>query len=187
MPFKVRYLSPVNGPALIEPQVFADERGFFMETFSKAALQEVGIDAEFVQDNLSYSSLGTIRGLHFQAPPYAQAKLVTVLAGKVLDIVVDIRKGSPTYGQTYAVELSAENHLLFFVPEGFAHGFSVLSETCLFAYKCSNYYHKAAEGGLLYADPTLKLNWQIAQPIVSNKDLALPTWQNFETPFEFQS
>lgn len=183
MPFKVHFLSPVNGPALIEPQVFTDERGYFMEAYSKQALQDAGIDANFVQDNISFSSFGTIRGLHFQAPPYAQAKLVTVLHGKVRDIVVDIRIGSPSYGQTYAVELSHENHLLFYVPEGFAHGFSVLSETCLFAYKCSNYYHKASEGGIIYSDTTLNLDWQLTHPIVSHKDLSLPTWQNFQSPF----
>lgn len=185
MPFKIKEIAPFPGLAVIEPQAFTDARGFFMEAYSKAAFAEAGIIVDFVQDNVSFSGYGTTRGLHFQAPPYAQAKLVTVLQGKARDIVVDVRVGSPTYGRSYAVELSADNRLLFFVPEGFAHGFSVLSETCLFSYKCSNYYHKPSEGGLFYADEILNLNWGVETPIVSEKDLLLPHWKDFKSLFSF--
>lgn len=182
MPFTVEKL-PIEGLAIVQPKAFHDDRGFFMETYSEQALHQAGIQTKFVQDNLSYSKQGTVRGLHFQAPPHAQAKLVTVFLGKVLDVVVDIRKGSPTYGKSYAIELSYENKTAFFVPAGFAHGFSVLSETCIFYYKCSNYYNKPSEGGLLYNDPALAIDWRVASPIVSDKDKILPPLSQLNSPF----
>jgi dTDP-4-dehydrorhamnose 3,5-epimerase len=182
MPFTIEKL-PIEGLAIVQPKAFFDDRGFFLETFSEQALREAGIDTRFVQDNLSYSKRGTVRGLHFQAPPHAQAKLVTVFQGAVLDVVVDIRKGSPTYGKSYTIELTDQNKTAFYVPAGFAHGFSVLSDTCIFYYKCSNYYNKPSEGGLLYNDPALGIDWRVAQPIVSDKDKVLPTLSNLNSPF----
>jgi len=174
------------GLLLLEPQVFGDARGYFLETFSQRELAEVGVPDTFVQDNLSCSVRGTLRGLHYQAPPHGQAKLVTVLEGLVRDVVVDLRVGSPTYGQHYAVDLSADNHLFLYVPVGFAHGFAVLSERCLFMYKCSQYYHKPSEGGLLWNDPALGIDWGLppgTEPILSAKDLELPTLAALQSPF----
>src|SRR5574344_2094555 len=156
---------------VIEPQVFYDERGYFLETYNQKAFQESGIDTIFVQDNQSFSKKGVLRGLHFQNPPFAQAKLIRVIVGKVIDVAVDLRKNSSTYGQYVSVELSAENNRFFFIPEGFAHGFIALEDT-IFSYKCSNLYHKASEGCILWNDPDLNINWNLQQPpIISSKDL----------------
>lgn len=174
----------IHGPLVITPKVFADERGHFFESFSKELFKQNGIDFEFVQDNQSLSQKGTLRGLHFQAPPFDQGKLVRVSRGTVIDIIVDIRKSSPTYGQSISVELSDKNFKQFWVPPGFAHGFSVLEDTTIFQYKCTNYYNKASEGGILYNDPDLKLNWQIENPIVSEKDQILPCLKNLISPFD---
>lgn len=162
---------------IIKPAVFADARGYFMESFNEQKFNEtLGLNVHFLQDNQSFSSKGVLRGLHFQKGEYAQAKLVRVLRGEVLDVAVDLREGSATYGQHYSVVLSEENKLQFFVPRGFAHGFVVLSEHAEFFYKCDNYYNKASEGGLHYADPDLNIDWQ--QPdeelLVSEKDAVLP-------------
>lgn len=173
----------IEGPLLLTPKVFSDERGYFFESYSKQILDRIGIPYDFVQDNQSLSQKGIIRGLHFQAPPYDQGKLVRVTSGRVLDIVVDIRKASPTYGKSIAVELSADNFKQLWVPPGFAHGFSVLEDNTIFQYKCTNYYHKASEGGILYNDPQLGLNWMTAQPVVSEKDLLLPRLSELESPF----
>jgi dTDP-4-dehydrorhamnose 3,5-epimerase len=174
----------IQGPLVITPKVFADERGHFFESFSKELFKQHGIDFEFVQDNQSLSQKGTLRGLHFQAPPFDQGKLVRVSRGTVIDIIVDIRKSSPTYGQSIEVELSDKNFKQFWVPPGFAHGFSVLEDNTIFQYKCTNYYNKASEGGILYNDPDLKLNWQIENPIVSEKDQILPCLKNLISPFD---
>jgi dTDP-4-dehydrorhamnose 3,5-epimerase len=184
MPFDIR-TTPLPGVLVIQPQVFHDPRGFFLELFQEQALAEAGFAERFVQDNLSGSTYGTVRGLHFQAPPHAQAKLVTVLHGAVLDVVVDIRRGSPTYGQHWAIELTDANRTVFFIPEGFAHGFSVLSETCLFFYKCSRNYNRPAEGGVFWADPALAIDWLIREPLVSDKDKAQPSLGDIVTPFSF--
>lgn len=161
---------------IIEPKVFADDRGYFFESYNQAAFIQAGLDYNFIQDNQSKSSYGVIRGLHFQKGEFAQAKLVRVLAGKVLDVAVDIRAGSKTFGQHVAVELSAENNRQLLIPRGFAHGFSVLSDTAIFAYKCDNVYNKASEGGLRYNDKALGIDWKIAsgKEVLSEKDKILP-------------
>ncbi len=164
----------IKGCFIIEPQVFEDLRGFFMETFNlKKFTEKTGYKPEFVQDNLSSSSYGVIRGLHQQLPPYAQAKLVYVLKGKVFDVVVDVSKNSPTFGQYLAVDLSSENKRQLFIPKGFLHGFSVLSETVLFAYKCEGFYNKESECGINPMDKTLNIDWKIekGKEILSKKDL----------------
>ena len=177
--------TPIEGLLVIEPQVFKDARGYFVETYNEQRYREAGIDTTFVQDNQSCSSYGVVRGLHFQRPPYTQAKLVTCTVGRVLDIAVDLRKDSPTFGQWFGIELSAENHRQFFIPRGFAHGFSVLSETAIFTYKCDNLYHPEADGGLLLSDPELAIDWQIPeeQRIISDKDTKHPLLKEFDTPF----
>lgn len=169
---------------LIEADRFGDKRGFFMEMYNQKAFESIGLQLHFVQDNLSSSSRGTIRGLHFQAPPFAQGKLVSVLEGRVLDVAVDIRKSSPTYGQSIAVELTADEPKMLYVPEGFAHGFQVLSETCLFHYKCTNFYHKASEGGIIWNDPNIQLPWHNIPPILSPKDTDYPLLKDFDSPFQ---
>jgi len=172
------------GVALIQPDVFGDSRGFFMELFNAQSFEAIGLgELDFVQDNLSRSAQGAIRGLHFQAPPYAQGKLVSVLQGEVLDVVVDIRTDSPTYGSYVAEVLSEANRRMMYVPPGFAHGFQVLSPQCLFFYKCTGMYNKASEGGLRWNDPELALPWQDFTPIVSEKDMSLPTLKEFISPF----
>lgn len=159
---------------LIQPDVYRDERGYFFEQYSRSKYERFGVTAEFVQDNCSYSRRGTIRGLHYQVGAGAQGKLTTVLYGHVLDVAVDIRFGSPTFGEHVAVELSAENSLQFWIPPGFAHGFSVLSEEVVFSYKCSSPYSKEDERSVLFSDPALGIDWRITNPIVSKKDLAAP-------------
>ena len=157
---------------IIEPRIFADERGYFFESYNQSEFNKAGINANFVQDNESKSSYGVVRGLHCQLGVHGQAKLVRVLSGKVLDVAVDFRAGSPTYGQHVAVELSCENKRQLYIPRGFLHGFAVLSETCIFSYKCDNLYHKDAECAVRYDDPTLAINWRLPQEhiVVSDKD-----------------
>jgi dTDP-4-dehydrorhamnose 3,5-epimerase len=159
----------LSGVLVIEPDVFGDARGFFIETFSSKRYEEAGLKLPFVQDNVSFSTKGILRGLHFQNP-HAQGKLVQVLAGEVFDAAVDIRAGSPTFGQWFGEKLSAENHKQMYVPPGFAHGFCVLSNTALFSYKCTNYYSPATEGGIIWNDPDIGITWPINNPLVSKKD-----------------
>ncbi|HNP17417.1 MAG TPA: dTDP-4-dehydrorhamnose 3,5-epimerase [Fulvivirga sp.] len=175
-----------EGLYILEPNVFEDDRGFFMESYNKKELKSLGIDYAFIQDNHSSSSYGVIRGLHFQNPPFAQTKLIRVLFGKILDIVVDIRKSSPNYGKAFSIELSSENKKQLLVPKGFAHGFATLSETAEILYKCDCYYNKAAEGGLIFNDPTLNINWGIGENnvIVSEKDKLLSPFEGFKSDFE---
>ncbi len=167
----------LQGCFILEPAVFKDDRGYFFESFNANNFnQAIGQKIDFVQDNQSYSSKGVIRAIHYQTGKYAQAKLVRVLSGEVLDVAVDLRQDSPTFGQHVAVELSAENKKQLFIPRGFGHGFSVLSETAEFFYKCDNFYNKASEGGIIYNDPSLNIDWQLAvdEIKVSEKDLELP-------------
>src|SRR5690554_4124335 len=166
---------------ILKPRVFEDSRGFFFESFTTNTFNEkTGLNVDFVQDNQSFSSYGVIRGLHAQSGVHAQAKLVRVLKGEVLDVAVDARPGSPTYGQHVAVRLSAENKLQLFIPRGFLHGFSVLSETAEFFYKCDNYYNKESEQGVIFNDPALGINWEIptGKENVSEKDIILPTFNS---------
>ncbi|MFO7879309.1 MAG: dTDP-4-dehydrorhamnose 3,5-epimerase [Bacteroidota bacterium] len=157
---------------ILQPKVFGDERGYFFESWRDQWFEETGIDTRFVQDNESSSHYGVIRGLHFQRPPHAQAKLVRVIRGRVLDVAVDLRKGSPTFGKHVAVELTEDNHWQFFIPHGFAHGFAVLSDQAVFAYKCDDYYHPECEDGVAWDDPDLAIDWKIKpeDAIVSEKD-----------------
>ena len=167
----------LKGCFIIQPDVFKDSRGCFFESYNEQKFTKLtGQHGHFVQDNQSASSYGVLRGLHFQQGEYAQAKLVRVLEGKVLDVAVDIRPDSPTYGQSVAVELSADNHTQLYIPRGFAHGFSVLSSTAVFAYKCDNVYHKASEGGTRFDDPSLNIDWKLPadKVLLSEKDLDLP-------------
>ena len=177
----------IEGVVIIEPKVFRDARGYFFESFSQREFEEKVRPINFVQDNESMSSYGVMRGLHFQRPPYAQSKLVRCVKGKVLDVAVDIRKGSPTYGQHVAVELSEDNHRQFFVPRGFAHGFAVLSETAVFQYKCDNFYAPEADGGISIKDETLNIDWQIPmdKAILSEKDLKHLCLKEFDSPFDY--
>lgn len=177
----------IEGLKIIEPKVFTDARGYFFESYSKKLFDKEVAAVDFVQDNESSSSFGVIRGLHFQKPPFCQAKLVRCVTGRVLDVAVDIRKGSPTYGRHVAVELSEDNKLQFFIPHGFAHGFAVLSDTAIFQYKCDNYYHPEAEGGISLLDPALKIDWHIKleDAILSDKDKRHPALADFDSPFVF--
>ncbi len=177
----------IEGVVIIEPRIFKDARGYFFESYSKREFDEKVRRVDFVQDNESMSTRGVMRGLHFQCPPYTQSKLVRCVKGRVLDVAVDIRKGSPTYGKHVAVELSEENHRQFFVPRGFAHGFAVLSEEAVFQYKCDNYYHPEAEGGISIADESLGIDWQVepASAILSEKDLKHVLLRDFDSPFDF--
>lgn len=170
---------------IIKPKVWEDERGYFFESYSQQLLKEAGIEANFVQDNQSLSQKGTLRGLHYQAPPFAQGKLVRVIQGKVLDVAIDLRKNSPTYGQSMTIELSAENHYMFWIPPGFAHGFLTLEDRTIFTYKVSNIYNKASEGGLLWNDPDLNIEWGIdpSEIILSEKDKLLPRIKDLDSPF----
>ncbi len=162
----------IEGVVIIEPRIFRDERGYFFESFSQREFQEKVCNTMFVQDNESKSSYGVLRGLHFQKPPYAQSKLVRVIKGAVLDVAVDIRKGSPTFGQHVAVELTEDNHRQFFIPRGFAHGFSVLTDEVIFQYKCDNFYAPQSEGALAWDDPDLGIDWRLPaeKVILSEKD-----------------
>lgn len=181
----------IEGPIIIEPKVWGDARGYFFESFSqrdfdeKVAIPQYGRPIIFVQDNESKSSYGVMRGLHFQCPPYTQSKIVRCVKGKVLDVAVDIRKGSPTYGQHVAVELTEDNHRQFFVPKGFAHGFVVLSETAVFQYKCDEFYHPEVDGGINIQDEALGIDWQIKieDALLSEKDTKHPLLRDFDSPF----
>ena len=177
----------IDGPVIIKPRIFDDARGYFYESYNKKVFDELVEPVDFVQDNQSMSSFGVMRGLHFQRPPHAQAKLVRCIQGRVLDVAVDIRKGSPTYGKHVAVELSEENKLQFFIPRGFAHGFVVLSETALFQYKCDNYYAPEADGGISILDDSLGIDWQIniKEALLSDKDKKHPLLAEFDSPFSF--
>lgn len=181
MPF---YPTTIQGLLVFEPSIFNDERGYFFEAYNKRLFAEQGLP-QFVQDNQSKSSYGVIRGLHYQLNPNAQGKLVRVVEGIILDVAVDIRKGSPTYGQNYAIELSGENNKQLYIPAGFAHGFSVLSETAIVLYKCDAFYDKETEAGIRFDDEELRIDWQIekGKEIVSEKDLMLPSFQDCKNNF----
>lgn len=171
----------ISGLIVIEPDVFGDSRGYFMESFSLRKFRELtGLDIDFVQDNESKSSYGVVRGLHFQRPPHAQSKLVRVVQGRVLDVAVDLREGSPTYGKHYAIELSGENHLQMFIPKGFAHGFAVLSDEAVFQYKCDEYYAPESEGAVAWDDPDLAIDWMLPKEDIrlSDKDKSNPNLKN---------
>lgn len=176
----------IDGLIIIEPRIFKDARGYFFESFSAQEFGEKVSPTTFVQDNESFSCYGVVRGLHFQKPPFSQAKLVRVIQGAVLDVAVDLRKSSPTYGQHFAVELTGENHRQLFIPRGFAHGFSVLSDEVLFQYKCDNYYAPKSEGGILWNDPNLNIDWQIPSDriILSDKDTKHPLFKDYLSDFE---
>ena len=175
----------IEGVFILKPQIFNDERGYFFESFSQREFEEKVCKTIFVQDNESKSSYGVVRGLHFQKPPFAQSKLVRVIKGAVLDIAVDIRKDSPTYGKHVAVELTEENKLQLFIPRGFAHGFSVLSNEAIFQYKCDNFYNKESEGSILWNDDLLNINWKIPTKniILSEKDKNGQIFKSFSSPF----
>ena len=176
----------IEGVLIIEPKVFGDARGYFLESFNaKEFSEKTGLNINFVQDNESMSSYGVMRGLHFQRPPYSQSKLVRCVKGAVLDVAVDIRKGSPTYGKHVAVELTEDNHCQFFVPRGFAHGFAVLSETAVFQYKCDNFYAPQADGGISILDDSLGIDWKIPteKALLSEKDTKHACLKDFDSPF----
>jgi len=175
----------IEGLLLIQPDVYRDQRGYFFEHYSRDKYEQVGLPGEFVQDNCSYSRQGTVRGLHYQIGPSAQGKLTTVLYGRVWDVAVDVRFGSPTFGEHVAVELSNENCLQFWIPPGFANGFSVLSEEVVFFYKCTSLYSKENERSVLYNDPDLAIDWKVADPIVSAKDLAAPRLRSIARDYVF--
>ena len=172
----------IEGLVVITPKIFRDARGYFFESYNKKEFEQEGLTTEFVQDNQSFSSYGTIRGLHFQKPPHTQAKLVRVLQGKVFDIAVDLRKNSKTFGKWFGIELSDKNQKMFFIPRGFAHGFSVLSETVVFFYKCDNFYNKESEGGILLNDVDLNIDWRINSKdmIISEKDRLNKTFEEYK-------
>lgn len=178
--------SNIEEVVIIEPRIFADERGYFFEAFSEREFAEKVCNCRFVQDNEAKSSYGVVRGLHFQQPPHAQSKLVRVVKGKVLDVVVDIRKSSPTFGRHIAVELSAENHRQLFIPQGFAHGYAVLSEEAIVEYKCDDFYHPECEGGIAWNDATLGIDWQVPADkiILSERDKNHPTLTECNKLFE---
>lgn len=182
----------IDGVLVIEPKVFGDKRGYFFESFSQREFDEkvapiLGHSVRFVQDNESCSTFGVMRGLHFQRPPFTQAKLVRCVSGSVLDVAVDIRKGSPTFGRSVCAELTGENHRQFFIPKGFAHGFVVLSDTAVFQYKCDEFYHPEADGGISILDSSLGIDWRIPleKAVLSDKDTRHPLLKDFDSPFEF--
>lgn len=175
------------GLLIFEPKVFEDSRGYFYESYNESICRAAGIDIHFVQDNQAQSSYGVVRGLHYQLAPFAQTKFIRVLSGTILDVVVDIRKGSPTYGKSFTLELSAQNKLQLLVPKGFAHGYSVLSQTSEVFYKCDTFYHKDAEAGISYNDPVLNIDWKIpaGKQVISEKDLHHPSFENCNNNFVF--
>ncbi len=178
----------IEGLIIIEPPVFNDSRGYFFEAYNEKLFMQNGIQCHFVQDNQSKSMYGVIRGLHYQLNPHAQSKLVRVLEGSILDVAVDIRKSSPTYGQHFSIELSSENKKQLFIPAGFAHGFSVLSNTAIVLYKCDAFYNKESEAGTRFDDPELAIDWKVetSKALVSDKDVQLPLFKNSSTNFEFR-
>jgi dTDP-4-dehydrorhamnose 3,5-epimerase len=184
MPFTT---TDIPGLLIFEPRVFADSRGYFFESYNEKSFAENGLTVGFVQDNQSLSSYGVIRGLHYQLPPYAQSKLIRVLHGKILDVAVDIRKGSPAFGKAFILELSAENKKQLYIPAGFAHGFSVLSEKAEILYKCDKFYNKESEGGIIYSDPALKIDWGVpaSKAIISEKDAVLPVLADCRNEFVY--
>ena len=175
----------IEGVIIIEPRIFKDDRGYFFESFSQREFEEKVCKTTFVQDNESKSSYGVLRGLHFQKPPFAQSKLVRVIKGAVLDVAVDIRKGSPTFGQYVSVELTGDNHRQFFIPRGFAHGFSVLSEEVIFQYKCDNFYSPQSEAAIAWNDPDLNIDWRIPieEVVLSEKDSKHPKLKDLQSVF----
>ncbi|KRD07478.1 dTDP-4-dehydrorhamnose 3,5-epimerase [Flavobacterium sp. Root901] len=175
----------IEGLLIVEPIILGDERGYFFESYNKTKFQDLGVEIDFIQDNQSFSRYGTLRGLHYQNPPFAQTKLVRVLQGEIVDIVVDLRIGSRTYGKTFSVLLSAENKKQLLIPQGFAHGFSVISETASVMYKCDQIYNKASEGGIKFDDPSLNIDWMIDlnKAIISEKDQNLPFIQECNSLF----
>jgi len=175
--------TPLEGLLIIKPDVFEDDRGYFFESFNHGRFLNRGLDLKFLQDNESKSKKGVLRGLHFQAPPFAQGKLVRVMRGSVLDVAVDIRKYSPTYGKWESIILSGQNKWMYWIPEGFAHGFATLEDDTIFFYKCTNIYNKASEGSILWNDPDLNINWGIQDPVISDKDRISPKFKNFISPF----
>ena len=184
MPF---YKTAFPGLLIFEPIVFKDSRGYFLESYNEKTCREEGVDIRFVQDNQAKSSYGVIRGLHYQLEPYAQTKFIRVLTGAILDVVLDLRKGSPSYGMTFSLELSAENNKQLLVPHGFAHGYSVLSETAEVFYKCDSFYNKEAEAGIQYNDPALNIDWMIPveKRIISEKDTHHPDFAHCKNNFEY--
>jgi len=180
--------TPIPDLLVYEPRVFADSRGYFFESYNEQAFREAGIQFYFVQDNQSRSAYGVIRGLHYQVHPKAQTKLVRVLQGSILDVAVDLRRGSPTYGRHFSIELTEENKKQLLIPAGFAHGFSVLSEGAVVLYKCDGFYHKESEGGIVFNDPALSIDWKIpaGKEIVSDKDLQLPPFAECAHNFEYR-
>lgn len=170
----------IPGPVIVEPRVFGDDRGFFLESYKKSDFVKNGIDVEFLQDNHSLSSRGVLRGLHYQKPPFAQAKLVRVISGAVWDVAVDIRKKSPTYKKWIAVELSGENKKMFFIPEGFAHGFVAITDDVQLMYKCSNEYSPQHDAGIIWNDPEIAIQWPVDNPVLSDKDIILPFLKDAE-------
>ena len=175
--------TPIEGLLIIQPQVFGDERGHFFEPWNKNRFAEHGLTMDFVQDNQSLSQKGVLRGLHFQKPPFAQGKLVRVIKGAALDVVVDIRKDSPTYGQHFSIELNESNHTMFYVPEGFAHGFLTLENNTIFSYKVTALYHPEAEDGIMWNDPALGIDWGISDPQLSGKDRVYKPFREFSSLF----
>ena len=175
--------TPIEGLLVIQPTVFEDDRGHFFESWSKKSYQNINLDLSFVQDNQSLSQKGVLRGLHFQNPPFAQGKLVRVIQGSVLDVAVDIRKNSSTYGQYFGTELSGENKTMFWIPPGFAHGFITLVDNTIFSYKCTGYYNKDSEGAVLWRDKDLNIDWGITNPLVSEKDQKASTFANLISQF----
>lgn len=179
----------IDGVVIIEPRIFEDSRGYFFESFSQREFDEKVCKIKFVQDNESKSVYGVMRGLHFQRPPFTQSKLVRCVKGAVLDVAVDIRKGSPTYGQHVAVELTEDNHRQFFIPKGFAHGFTVLSEIAVFQYKCDEFYHPEADGGICILDDSLGIDWRIptCKAFLSDKDTKQPFLKDIDSPFDINT
>lgn len=177
--------TPIEGLLVIKPDVFADNRGYFFETYNEEKFRQLGLRTDFVQDNESCSSKGVVRGLHFQAPPFAQAKLIRVVRGSVLDFALDIRRGSPTYGRYFSVKLDDIEKNMFFIPEGFAHGFLTLEDNTVFSYKCTALYNKQSERGLLWNDKKLNIDWTIAEPILSDKDKLWGKFDEFTSPFDY--
>lgn len=173
----------LSGLIILEPKIFGDERGSFMETYNRETFARLGLDMTFVQDNESVSAKGVLRGIHFQRPPFAQGKLVRVVSGRALDYAVDLRRNSPTYGQYACVELSGRNKRMMYLPEGFAHAFLSLEDDTVFNYKCTNFYNKQSEDGLLWSDKDLGIEWPVDNPILSEKDLKLGLFKDFVSPF----
>ncbi len=173
----------LKGVVVLKPKVFEDARGHFFESYNEKLFKEAGLNLNFVQDNQSLSQRGVLRGLHFQNPPHAQGKLVRVITGSVFDVAVDIRTGSPTYGQWFGQELSGKNKWMMYIPEGFAHGFATLEDNTIFAYKCTNFYNKASEDCILWNDPQLNINWNLENPLLSEKDLQGKLFGDFKSQF----